>query len=299
MFAGFRPDPETPNNGIDADEPRPASVISAGTVHKPRFAGHARDVSYGGSGRDWGSMQPVESVRAGAAWERAAVLLALASPVFLVASLALSVLDPAGGLGVLFISTTGNAIYAGLVTAATLGAVLSALHDGRRLSRLLVIALAAAVIIAWLQPVRLVPLLISLWLLRRHTVSDEPRTSGLIDVLVAGVSGVGVFALVLLAVFGADSTDVVSRMRNPDSAWIFVVEDGDQGALGGSTVGYAELPIGGVASLRLTLYRGELGERPSVEWTGLRTLRINATDVDVWRGPVIDESDGPVTDGSG
>jgi len=227
------------------------------------------------------------------AWERVAALLALASPALLVIDMALSTLDPGGGMFLVRLTTTGNAVYGGLVAAATLVAMRAALRQGRPPGRLLVVALALAVMFAALEPARLVPLLVSLGLVlsvQGHLAAGRPSESGLLDVFVAGVAGLGLLALLLFSVFETDGTEVVLRVRHPDSWWSFVLVDSDQGATGGSTVGYAERPLGGVATVQLTLYYGELGARPAVEGAGARTLRIDTTEVDLWLGPVVDES---------
>jgi len=101
-----------------------------------------------------------------------------------------------------------------------------------------------------------VPLLISLGSINVVRHRGGTATSGLADVLVAGAAGLGVLGLVALSTFASDGVEIVSRMRNVDSPWSFVLVDTDQGATGGSTVGYAEWPLGGVATIQTSLYRG-------------------------------------------
>jgi len=222
-------------------------------------------------------------------WERVATALALASPAFLVVNMGLSVLDPGGGMGLVYLTTTGNALYGGLVAGATFLAARDLLRDNRTPSGMLVVSLALAVILAAIEPARLVPLLISLASIHQVRRRNGTATSCLADVLVAGAAGLGVLGLVVFSAFASDGVEIISRTRNLDSPWSFVIVDADQGGTGGSTVGYAELPLGGVATIQTSLYRGELGARPDVSWVGARTLRIGSTQVDPWNGPTVDE----------
>jgi hypothetical protein len=209
-----------------------------------------------------------------------ALALAWLVPFLAAANIALTLrFNPAGWM-IVEMTPAGDAlfgfvVFAGFICSANLRSGWSPWLRGLTIAGLVVSA-----ILSLLSPLRLVLLIASAVTLLDSGVSTlrSKKALALVSLLIAAIASAGMWRA------GFSENAVVP---GPGNGFDFVIHDGDAGATGGGTTGYARMRLAGMAQVQVRLFYGELGARPVVRWIDERSLSIDGTEVDVWDGPCI------------
>jgi hypothetical protein len=221
-------------------------------------------------------------------WQRWAVTMAWAFPVSMLVNFVCSILLNPDGWLILNWTVFGQLIYG---IAMLILAFLAAKERSWKgpVSRVLVAGIVVTMVMSLFAPLRFALAGTALVLTVSPSILlavDGRGSGGQWPVLVTFIALI--FAAAFLAKWvdrGGIQEDAV--IQGPIAGLDFVFHDGDEGALGGGTTGYARVRLLGVAQLQMRLYDGSLGARPVVKWVNWRSLSIDGKPVDLWNGPFI------------
>jgi hypothetical protein len=195
----------------------------------------------------------------------------------------------------------GSFLLAGLLLMVSLGLAVTLLLSPRGALSVVAVWLGVVVAVAlWGIPVALQTLMVTgmVWnglaaLGVASLVGAHGRTKGQVSDITMVLTGIGlllltcVLGLALLgAGLGADTTH--REQSSPDKRWSLEYYDKDMGGFGGDGVLEVSREFLGVVCQERTLYLGEMGERPQIEWLDERTLLIYGRRFDIYTDAEID-----------